>query len=173
MISKYDLLCRGRGNFVTWLDQRFYDCQGGCLPKNGVDVRLMAFLNKVDEEYDDNLIITSAHRCFQHNLFSYMLLAATGKDPRVIRIDSKHVTVSGLEKCCAVDFLILPKNAEQLQNAIDNEFKRLFNEVFKGRYEFEELFWLKVYDRDEGRDFDNKHNQPYIHIQLRDGMENY
>ncbi|MFH1456421.1 MAG: hypothetical protein ABIF40_05745 [archaeon] len=172
MIARFDLKCKGTGGHVRHIGMDFYDCQGGCLPKNGVDSRLILFLDKLHEHYNSDLYVTSGHRCYQHNLFSYMELAAEGKDPKVINLDSKHITVGELEKCCAVDFVITPYNAKNLSEMVEKDFPILFDEVFEGQYQFNDLFWLKVYEADEGRDLDNQHNQPYIHIQVKDGMEN-
>ena len=57
--------------------------------------------------------------------------------------------------------------AATVPTIILNSFSMVNNPFFKKTEDIDK-FWFKVYNVNEGRDFDNKHIFPYVHVQKRD-----
>lgn len=151
MITEKDFICKGASGFVRYNETLYVDCRGGHLPSFGIDKYLLKFLNEIGKEY--GIKITSGHRCLQHNHYSWALLAFETGDTTSIKKDySKHIYGK------AADFIVKGYTEyEKLENLIKG-YKRKHNKKL----------WFKVYNINEGRDFDNElHNLPYVHMQKR------
>ena len=150
MITEKDFICKGNGSFVRYNEILYVDCKGGHLPSFGIDKYLLWFLNKIDKEY--GIKITSGHRCFKHNLFSWALLAfETGDTKSIKKYYSKHIYGKGS------DFITKEYTG----------FTKLEHIVEGYRKKYGKNLWFKVYDINEGRDSDNNHKLPYVHVQKR------
>lgn len=157
---------------------RYYDC-GGCqrhsLPlrdgKEFIYPILVDVLNHIQLKTGKRIVITSGHRCPDHNIYV---------DPSPENQYSKHMIgaevafyVQGMENS--------PEVIVKLILDYYRESPRYFG--LKGYQEFQryekedaniavppwyntELF-IKIFNKKEGRNFDNRHPYPYISIQVR------
>jgi hypothetical protein len=157
---------------------KYHDC-GGCerhsLPlkesKEFIYPILIDLLNHIQEQTGKRLVITSGHRCPDHN--SYV-------DPFPLNQYSKHQI--GAE----VDFYVqgMENNPESLLNIIFAYYKN--HPEYKNKKEYREFtryekndsnvsiqpwmnkeIFIKLYKANEGRNLDNRHPYPYISIQVR------
>jgi len=138
---------------------------------------LIDILNYIQEQTNNKVVITSGHRCPQHNTY-----ADNSSQNKI----SKHMI--GAE----VNFYV--KNMEQSPEKITELIQSYFlvhpthrNEKeyieFK-RYQsgganvstlpwYNKEVFIKLFKKHEGRDFDNQHSYPYMSIQVRfDPKEN-
>lgn len=156
---------------------RFYDCAGAekhSLPfvegKEFIYPVLIELLNEVQKQTGMPVIITSGHRCPAHNAYL---------DPRPKAQGSKHMI--GAE----VDFYVqdMQENPEKILNIIFDFYTQ--QPQFQGKKDYQtfsrfdketdvstqpwynkEIF-IKLYNKTEGRNFDNRHPYPYLSIQVR------
>jgi len=182
-ITKEYFRCRGRGgnphftrtvkgNQITILDCEGMD--GHSLPyKDGKEFiypALITLLNYLQEKTQKKVIITSAYRCPSHNTYA---------DGSKMNQTSKHMI--GAE----VDFYVQgmewsPEEVVELLMAYYREEPRFKEEkkfVEFARYEkdtnvttlpwYNKEIFIKLFQKDEGRDQDNDHSFPYVCIQLK------
>jgi len=156
----------------------FKDCAGGeChgLPlrdgKEFIYSCLIDLLNYVQEKTQKKVVITTGHRCPQHNNYAEYTKSSGA---------SKHMM--GAE----VDFYV--EGLEEQPQVVIDLLQRYYKETvpFKGQKEFENFLrydkeklnvaitpwynkeiFIKLYQKEEGRDFDNQHPYPYIGVQVR------
>lgn len=157
---------------------RFYDCGGSqrhSLPlkdqKEFIYPILIDLLNYLQNKTGRRVVITSGHCCPDHNLYL---------DSSQANQVSKHLLgaevdfyVQGLENQPnqVIDLILAYyKQTAKYKNLKDfEEFKR----YEKGDGSSSTLPWynkeifVKLYKKEEGRDFDNRHPYPYISIQVR------
>lgn len=161
---------------------RQYDCRGSdkhSLPlKDGKEFIypiLIELVNYIQEVTDRHVVITSGHRCPEHNTYV---------DPKPANQYSKHMI--GAE----VSFYVqgLEEQPEQIVKIIQNFYK--VNPRYAGIKEYEEFkryekkdtnvsthpwmnkeIFLKLYRKKEGRNFDNRHPYPYLSVQVRHDRE--
>lgn len=160
---------------------RYYDCGGGT--KHSLPLRnnkefiypiLIEILNYLQAKTGKRVVITSGHRCPEHNSYN---------DPSPANQFSKHMM--GAE----VSFYVqgLENRPEVVVEHILNYYQETAK--YKGKKEFQtfqrynkkekedtplftppwynqEIF-VKVFNKKEGRDFDNRHPYPYLSIQVR------
>jgi hypothetical protein len=157
-------------------DQR--DCEGSShhgLPilggRENVYPALVELLNFVQKKVGRRVIITCGHRCPTHNLYA---------DPAKANLSSKH------QMGAEVDFYVQgmedqPLEVVRLLMQYYQEhpsFKSLAQWTSFERYEKEDAkvsiapwmnkeIFIKLYQKEEGRDFDNQHPYPYLSIQIR------
>ncbi|MCB1180661.1 MAG: hypothetical protein KDK55_01385 [Chlamydiia bacterium] len=132
---------------------------------------LVEILNYIQEKTGHRVVITTGHRCQEHNLYC---------DPTPSNWGSKHLL--GAE----CDFFVetMETNPQEIVDLIISYYQQV--PPFKGDTEYEifkryyreglnvahppwynkEIF-IKLYQEGEGRDLDNQHSHPYIGIQLR------
>ena len=177
-ITKEFFRCLGNStNPPEIIDKRYkepkyiYDCCGlskhGLPVKNGkehIEPLLVDLLNYIQKTTKHQVIITCGHRCPAHNLYA---------DPHAKAQNSKHLV--GAE----VDFYVkgMEKDGEHIVNIIMQYFQNSGKSSHFLRSNrksdvqtlpwYNDLIFIKLYKRDEGRDFDNMHPFPYISIQLR------
>lgn len=158
--------------------QRYHDCGGAekhSLPlrdgKEFVYPILLELANYIQDETNKRLVITSGHRCPEHNAYV---------DPSSSNQYSKHAI--GAE----VAFYIqgMEERPEAIVKLIQDFYKK--DSRYKGKREYEEFkryeksdvnvstapwmnkeIFIKLFKKDEGRNFDNRHPYPYISIQVR------
>lgn len=145
------------------------DCDGKhSLPilgeKEDVYPVFIKILNYIQKRTRKKVILTTGHRCPTHNAYA---------DSSKRAITSKHLI--GAE----VDFYVQGMEKEP-EKVIDLIFEYYADQgVYKNfsRYTgntdvltkpwFNKEIFIKLYLREEGRDFDNRHSYPYIGLQLR------
>lgn len=157
---------------------RCYDCGGSSrhsLPlKDGKEFIypiLIELINHIQDQTERCVVITSGHRCPEHNAYI---------DPSPSNQYSKHMI--GAE----VSFYVqgLEEHPEQIVKMIQQFYK--VTPPYQGRQDYEtfkrfdkdktnvstppwfnkEIF-IKLYERKEGRNLDNRHPYPYLSIQVR------
>jgi len=156
---------------------RFYDCGGA--EKHSLSLKeskefiypiLIELTNYIQSETKKRIVITSGHRCPEHNAYV---------DPSPSNQYSKHMIgaevafyVQGLEEKPEVIINLIQKFYQQSQYAGQKEYQE-----FK-RYEkndsnvstqpwFNKEIFIKLFNKKEGRNFDNRHPYPYISVQVR------
>lgn len=161
---------------------RYFDCGGPAkhtLPlrenKEFIYPILIDLLNYIQAKTDKKVVITSGHRCPEHNAYV---------DPSPENLYSKHMIgaevsfyVQGLEnnpelvvKCIQAYFTETPKYEGKKEFL---EFKRYEKDdvnVSTKPWCNKEIF-IKLFKKDEGRNFDNRHSHPYLSIQVRYDMD--
>lgn len=161
--------------------QRFFDCGGAerhSLPllnqKEFIYPILIELLNYIQEKTLKKVVITSGHRCPEHNTYV---------DPSTENQSSKHMI--GAE----VSFYVQTweEYPEKVIKLIQNYY--LETPKYRGLKEFQEFkryekrntnvttppwmnqeIFIKLFNKKEGRNFDNRHPYPYISIQVRYDM---
>jgi hypothetical protein len=183
-INKYHFRCKGCFRNPPFSTERqgektyVYDCDGSyqhSLPiRDGEEYIypiLIDLLNYIQEQTNSTVIITSGHRCLEHNTYV---------DPSTVNQTSKHQI--GAE----VDFYV--QGLEQHPHKVLNIIKQYYNthptkstkQEFTQfqRYEKEDAHvrtqpwynkevFVKIYQANEGRNKDNTHPYPYLSIQVR------
>ncbi|MCB1119678.1 MAG: hypothetical protein KDK65_06940 [Chlamydiia bacterium] len=145
-----------------------YDCGG--VGKHSLPIRdgkefiyplLLDLLNHVQESFGKKVIITSGHRCLDHNTFV---------DASYRNHTSKHTI--GAEAA----FYVQGMEEEPLQviQCLMEYFpKSPFQRYEKGDVDVSTLPWynreiyIKLYKPHEGRNIDHRHPYPYISLQIR------
>lgn len=182
-ITKEMFRCRGDSKHLARAKeeartQLIHDCGGGL--KHSLPVRegkefiypiLIDLLNYVQLKTSCLVIVTCGHRCPTHNSYA---------DSSIYNLSSKHMI--GAE----VDFYVvgMENKPEEVISILMGYYKE--KETYKGLKEYEQFSkldhvkvnvettpWynkeilIKLYKKEEGRDFDNKHPYPYISLQVR------
>jgi len=187
-ITKEFFCCKGSNlNPVRVVQQngeiiRYYDCSGAekhSLPlrdkKEFVYPILIDLLNHIQAKTEKKVVITSGHRCPEHNTYV---------DPSPENQHSKHMI--GAE----VSFYVqgLENRPEEIVKHIQEYYRN--NLKYKDQKEYVEFqryekedtnvttlpwynkeIFIKLFKKKEGRSFDNRHPYPYISIQVRYDME--
>lgn len=183
-ITKEHFRCRGhplnpvKSEVVKGEKVKYHDCGGAkkhSLPlihgQEGVYPILITLVNYIQAESGGKVVITSGHRCPDHNLYA---------DPSPANQYAKH------QMGAAVDFYVqgYEKQPEKIialimkyyQNHPEYKSKKEWVE-FK-RYEkgdshtsiqpwMNKEVFIKLFLVSEGRNFDNRHPYPYISLQVR------
>lgn len=157
---------------------RYFDCGG--IDRHGLPLRegkefiypiLIELLNYLQIETEKKVVITCGHRCPDHHTYV---------DPTTFNKGYKHMIgaqvsfyVQGMEDrpeaivALLIDFY---KKHPRYKNIKEyEEFKRYNKpdtDVSTPPWMNKEIF-VKLYKKNEGRDFDNRHSYPYIGIQVR------
>lgn len=170
-ITKEYFRCKGnamnpaKSELVRGERVRYQDCSSRhSLPlihgKEGVYPILIDLLNYVQEKTGRQVIITSGHRCPEHNTYI---------DPSLQNQYSKHQIgaevdfyVQGFETRpqTIVDIIMSyypPGDFKRYEKEVNTETKPWMNK---------EIF-IKLFKSKEGRNADNRHPYPYISIQVR------
>lgn len=173
-ITKEYFRCKGNplNPKKKWLNERgqteeISDCGGyeehGLPVANGkeeIPQALVDLLNNLQKKLDRRVVITSGHRCSKHNRYV---------DPSKENKTAKHLL--GTE----VSFYV-----EDYERRPQEVLKALFSlfpkETFKQGAEsldvaakpwYSQDLMIKLYNQDEGRNFDNRHPYPYLSVQTR------
>ena len=157
---------------------RYYDCGGP--QKHSLPLRdqkefiypiLVDLLNHIQAKTGKRVVITCGHCCPDHNLYV---------DPSPSHHVSKHMLgaevdfyVQGmeqqLEKIIELIFAYYREQSKYQGLKDFEEFKRYEKEdpnVANQPWYNKEIF-IKLFKKNEGRDFDNRHPYPYICLQVR------
>ncbi|MBS3905286.1 MAG: DUF882 domain-containing protein [Simkania sp.] len=184
-ITKEWFRCKGTSGNAPKIEEKqqgapahFYDCGG--TGKHSLPIQneeefifpiLIELLNEIQAKTGKKVIITCGHRCPQHNVY-----ADSSSKAQV----SKHMV--GAE----VDFYVqgLEFQPEEAVKWIMSYYKK--HPKYHGKKEFEEFIrydktdvdvstqpwynkevFIKLYKKNEGRDWDNRHPYPYVSLQVR------
>lgn len=154
---------------------RYFDCDGKhSLPiqnnKEFIFPILIDLLNYIQKKTGKRVVITSGYRCPKHNTYT---------DPSTYNKTSKHMI--GAE----VDFYVqgMENDPEKILSLLTDFYKQ--SPLYKGKKEYEEFtiydgttnvstvpirnkeIFIKLFNKEEGRDTDNRHPYPYIGVQVR------
>ncbi len=156
----------------------YNDC-GGC-EKHSLPLRdnkefiypiLVDLLNYVQKKTGRRVVITSGHRCPDHNAYI---------NPEHIQVSSKHLMgaevafyVQGMEeqpekivKVLQQYYQETPKYHKENEYVEFKRYEKEDTDVFTKPWFNKEIF-IKLYARKEGRNFDNRHPYPYLSLQVR------
>jgi hypothetical protein len=153
----------------------YLDCVGSSkhgLPlihsKEGVYPVLIDILNYIQRKMNKKVVITCGHRCPKHN--AYADIYNTSKTSKHMIGAQVDFYVQGLEqnpeRVVDVIFDFYKKNAKYKGNEEFEKFKRYENFDISTSPWFNKEIFIKLYQFNEGRDFDNRHPYPYISIQV-------
>ncbi len=168
-ITKEHFRCRGnKGNPIR---DGVKDCGEHSLPiRDGEEFIypiLIKILNSLQEETGHKVIITSGHRCPEHNAYID---------------DSPQNEVSKHQIGAEVSFFVegLESSPEKIVDLIIQFYKDHKDSAYKTfkRYEktdtnvstlpwYNKEIFIKLFKATEGRSLDNKHHYPYVSIQVR------
>lgn len=167
-ITREHFRCRGSGlnPMIELPDERIPDCRGD--REHGLPIvdgeefvypALIELLNYVQEQSGKRVIVTSGHRCPTHNRY----------------VDRSHYNSTSKHQVAAeVAFYVEDMAAEAIVELLiayypDDEFRRYEKPDTNVRTPpwFNKEIFIKLFQADEGRDFDNQHNQAYVAVQLR------
>ncbi len=173
-----------KGSILKKITEKFFHCRGSCINPKRFDIEdclgeeghsvalgekkvaisptLISLLNYIQDKTKERVIITTGYRCKEHNRYV---------DPSKKNSSSKHQT--GME----VDFYVekYEDNPTHIVALIMQYYKDPFirqkiNERglrHPGWCNKEIALWIQ--EKDEGRDFDNRHPYPYVTIEVREG----
>lgn len=156
----------------------YNDCDGKhSLPlkegKEFVYPCLIALLNYIQQKCGQEVIITTGHSCVAHSGYA---------DPSPYNYSSKHMIGAevdfyvenvGPEEIIALIqqyYLDHPEYGSQKEFTEFTRYERGNLNVVTPPWQNKEIF-VKHYLPDEGRDFDNQHELPYLSIQVRYDVE--
>lgn len=182
-INKEFFRCKGSGNHQPLTKKTstgpsyVFDCGGmlqHSLPlkqgKEYIYPALIELLNYIQEKTQKKVVITCGHRCPTHN--AYADSSSQGQSSKHMIGAEVDFYVKGLEwSPDAIISLIHSYYQDHPKYSQDPEFS-----TFK-RWEqgtsvatlpwYNKEIFVKLFRKDEGRDFDNDHRYPYICIQLK------
>jgi hypothetical protein len=187
-ITKEFFRCKGSslnpGRIIQQNEEtkKVFDC-GGC-QKHGLPLRndkefiypiLIELTNHIQAKTGKRLVITSGHRCPEHNTYV---------DPSRENQYSKHMIgaevsfyVQGMEDQPKAIVEIIQSFYKDMSCYRDlkeyQEFKRYEKDdtnVTESPWFNKEIF-IKLFNSKEGRNFDNRHPYPYLSIQVRHDRE--
>ncbi len=152
------------------------DCEGGShhgLPvlqgREGVYPVLLDLLNYIQKKTGKRVIVTCGHRCPTHNAYSDASKEArTSKHQIGAEVD---FYVQGMEECpLEVVGLLMQYYREMPLSQTDpayRDFKRYEPSNTASQSWMNKEIFIKILQKSEGRDFDNRHPYPYISLQVR------
>ena len=187
LITKDFFRCKGSvlnpAHYIQIKDEnvRVTDCGGvdkHSLPlKDGKEFIypiLINLLNYIQDKSGQHVVITSGHRCPEHNTYV---------DPSKDNISSKHMIGAEVsfylqgsedkpEKVIELIQQYYLEKPEYDKQKEFQEFKRFngHSNVSTEPWMNKEIF-IKLFNKKEGRNFDNRHPYPYISIQVRFDMQ--
>lgn len=137
--------------------------------KENVYPVLVDLLNYIQKKTGKRVIITCGHRCPPHNTYA---------DPSKENLVSKHQIgaevdfyVQGMEdyplEIVGILMQYYQENPTYRKDKEYQEFKRYSQSNTETLPWMNKEIFIKVYQRDEGRDADNRHPHPYISVQVR------
>ncbi|MCB1114715.1 MAG: hypothetical protein KDK62_08160 [Chlamydiia bacterium] len=139
--------------------------------KEGVYPILIDLLNYLQERAKKRVVITSAHRCPDHN--TYVNSAPSNQTSKHLIAAEVSFYVQGYEEMPESIVRMIQDYYQTDSQVKDDRRYTVFT-----RYEKEDTnvstppwmnqeIFIKLFKKDEGRDFDNRHPYPYLSIQVR------
>ncbi len=153
-IAEEDFRCKGAaGRSVSHEGKEYRDCAGGHGPQGGVRGDLLTLLNRFQSRAGQALAVSSGYRCQAHNLYSWAFVRSRGEKEDALSRQSLH------RAGAAADFYVDGVSDQKQYGEWAEELRRLAGD--RGL-----KVWTRVYGAPEGRDPDNLHAFPYIHVHL-------
>lgn len=144
--------------------------------KEGVYPILINLLNHLQKKTKRKVVITSGHRCPDHN--TYVSSAPANQTSKHLIAAEVSFYVEGYEeRPHALIDLILdyyrndPEVAEDKRYTDFTRYEKEDTNVSTPPWMNHEVF-IKLFKKHEGRDFDNRHPYPYLSLQVRYDREN-
>jgi|SRR5579862_457138 len=185
-ITKEFFRCKGSSLNPPHVDPKdpsrplnYFDCGGS--QKHSLPLRedkefiypiLIDLLNFIQEKTDCKIVITCGHRCPLHN--AYADSAASNQSSKHMIGAEVDFYVQGMQQkpqeIIDLLFQYYRENPLYLENKQYQEFQRLEkpDSLISTPPWFNKEIFIKLYKKNEGRDFDNRHPYPYIGIQVRE-----
>lgn len=167
-IQKEDLQCKGRKTRPAKLlpnGESHSDCDGSL--DHGLPVKiqpiLLTLLNWVQEKTGQEVVITSGHRCPRHQ--TYLNAAPKAQSTKHQVGAEVNFYVRGWEEKPEEIIGLLFQYYNAPSKRWDKE-----TDVRTTPWYNDEIF-VKLYQKDEGRDEDNAHSFPFIDLQIRSDKE--
>lgn len=154
----FETRCTGKS--VVYKDKTYLDCATTERPSKPMNAEILRILEQLRCEFGDRFVVTSAYRSDQHNLYSWAYLARKTGDEKAVSVKSQHVDGR------ALDFYVSGLDFEK-HLAIEKRIHEIAGNFDSPRRGSSEKAWTKVYRSQEGRDPDNLHGFPYVHMELR------
>lgn len=184
-ITKEHFRCKGSSMNPPHIDHKdpsrpanYFDCAGS--QKHSMPIKgdqeyiypiLIDLLNYLQAKTGSKVVITCGHRCPMHNAYA---------DNSIYNQNSKHMIgaevdfyVQGMENRPLDVIAILMGYYQEMPLYKGDKNYREFERLEQGKLNVTMPPWynkeilIKLYKKEEGRDFDNRHPYPYISIQVR------
>ena len=136
------------------------DCAMGERPAIPMAKEIKRLVEKLRCEVGDTVVVTSGYRSPRHNEFLRAWVAV--RQPKRNTVSSKSRHTRGR----AVDFYVKGYDYSRLMT-LAAKLKRWAGKLPHSLRGSRESVWIKVYRKTEGREPDNLHDFPYIHLELR------
>lgn len=137
------------------------DCRRGERPAHAMAPKLVRLVERLRCEVGDKVVITSGYRSPRHNLYLWAHAAAGGARKNPVSRKSRHMTGK------AVDFYVRGYGYGKL-TALAPVLRRWAGRLAAPLRGSAQSVWIKVYKKTEGREPDNMHPFPYLHVELRE-----
>ncbi len=173
-ITKEYFRCRGSDVNPARIKEEIVDCGG--VDKHGLPFQgdqefiypvLIDLLNHIQEKSQTGVVITTGHRCPVHNRYA---------DSSKIAQSSKHQIGAEVdfyvEQFESKPLLVIQWIMDYYQANSNAEYNRFIRcqknpEGLKHPGWYNKEIFLRIHEKNEGRDFDNRHPYPYITIEVR------
>ncbi len=153
-LTQADFRCKGAaGRSVSHEGKEYGDCAGGHGPLGGVRRDLLTLLNRFQSQTGRALTVSSGYRCQAHNRYSWAFVRSRGEREDAVSRQSLH------RAGAAADFYVDGVSNQEQYGKWAEELVRLAGDLGLKA-------WTRVYGAQEGRDPDNLHAFPYIHLHL-------
>lgn len=136
------------------------DCPAGERPAHVMAKEITRLVEKLRCKVGDKVVITSGYRSPRHNQYLRAWVASREKGRNTVSATSRHTQGK------AVDFYIKGYGHGQL-TPIARQLKIWAGKLAKPLRGSLERIWVKIYRKHQGREPDNLHPFPYIHVELR------
>ncbi len=138
----------------------YRDCAKGERHTRAMAKEIVALVEKLRCRFGERVVVTSGYRSWRHNLYSWAVLAAEKGSGNEVSRKSKHMEGK------AVDFHV--RGLSYLQHKeLSGQLRRWAGLLERPLRGSRQAIWSRVYRPEEGRDPDNRHGFPYIHVELR------
>lgn len=158
-LDAYTTRCTGKN--ASYKRITYSDCRPEEKPAISMSEQITTLIEHLRCEVGDRVKITSAYRSEQHNLYSWAYISAITGDESIVAKTSKH----RLGK--AVDFYVEGASFDE-HKAIEKKLKSWAGSFAKPLRGSIDKIWTKTYRESEGRDPDNQHPYPYLHVETRE-----
>jgi Peptidase M15 len=184
-ITKEYFRCKGSSINPPHIDHKdpsrpanYFDCGGS--QKHSMPLKrdqeyiypiLIDLLNYLQAKTGSKVVITCGHRCPVHNAYA---------DNSAYNQNSKHMIgaevdfyVQGMENRPLDVIAILMGYYQEMPLYKGDKNYREFERLEQGKLNvatppwYNKEIFIKLYKKDEGRDFDNRHPYPYVSVQVR------
>ncbi|MCZ6645829.1 MAG: D-Ala-D-Ala carboxypeptidase family metallohydrolase [SAR324 cluster bacterium] len=161
--SAYATRCTGLAVTLAHQDGRkiYRDCPRGARPTHPLAPKLKALVEKLRCALGDRVVITSGFRSRRHNLYSWAYVQARTPRANPVSRNSRHMVGK------AVDFFVRGYAYGDLKR-LETKLQQWAGRLPAPLRGSSKAIWTHVYRKGEGRDPDNLHPYPYLHLQLRD-----